>query len=57
MPRKAFIADLAEARNSFSRNNVSDIKAGDDDGQATFTYRNFNSSTDVVALVPGMYDS
>ena len=55
MPRKAFIADLAEAYSSFRRNNISDIKAGEDDGQVTFTYKNHDSSTDVVALVPGMY--
>lgn len=55
MPRKAFIADLAEACTSFRRNNISDIKAGEDDGQVTFTYKNHDSSTDVVALVPGMY--
>lgn len=56
MPRKAFIADLSEACVSFRRENIFDIKAGEDDGQVTFTYKNHDSSTDVVALVPGMYD-
>ena len=53
MPRKAFVADLQEAIKHFKRVNVSNIKAGDDDGQINFNYQYDGTSTEIVALVPG----
>ena len=56
MPRKAFVADLQEAAKLFDRPNVSDITAGEDDGQVVFRYDGKGVSTEIVALVPDLGD-
>ena len=57
MPRKAFVADLKEAIKGFKKVNVSNVKAGEDDGQINFDYQHNGISTEIVALVPGIIPS
>ena len=55
MPRKAFVADLSEAVASFERNNVSNLRAGEEDGMINFDYQiHDGGATEVTVLVPGM---
>lgn len=55
MPRKAFVADLQEAVSSFERNNITELKAGEEDGMITFQYHvNDGCATEIIVLVPGM---
>ena len=49
------MTDLQEAAKSFSKVNVSNIKAGEDDGQVSFQYEHEGTSAEVIALVPGMF--
>ena len=39
MPRKAFISDLQDATSDTQEGKIYDVKAGDEDGTATFKYR------------------
>lgn len=56
MPRKAFVADLQEATKLFERVNVSDLKAGDEDGMINFTYHISNTEpTEITVMVPGKW--
>ena len=60
MPRKAFVADLQEAIQQFSSPNVSDLKAGGEDGSVTFQYKVAGGSAPdvtVQAYIPGEQDS
>ena len=55
MPRKAFVADLSEAVANFERNNVSNLRAGEEDGMISFDYQvHDGGATEVTVLVPGM---
>ena len=54
MPRKAFVADLQEAVKAFERNNISNLRPGEEDGMINFQYHmNDGVSTDITILVPG----
>lgn len=54
MPRKAFVADLQEAIREFESENLSDLKAGDEDGTITFKYHGpCSQGTTVQAIIPG----
>ena len=54
MPRKAFVADLSDAVANFTRYNVSDLRAGEEDGMFNFTYQiDGGGATEVTILVPG----
>ena len=54
MPRKAFVADLQDAIAIFQKHNVSDLRAGEEDGMIKFDYHSDDSdSTEITALVPG----
>lgn len=56
MPRKAFVADLQEAQELVLLGHKLDLKAGDDDGTFTFTYKppgNDGTQVTVHAHVPG----
>ncbi len=54
MPRKAFVADLSDAVASFTRYNVSNLRAGEEDGMLNFTYQiDGGGATEVTTLVPG----
>ncbi|KAL6715304.1 hypothetical protein ACLMJK_007569 [Lecanora helva] len=55
MPRKAFIADLQTAITSFERNNITELKAGEEDGMIKFCYHmNDDISTEITILVPDL---
>ena len=59
MPRKAFVADLQDAINTFRGENVALVKAGDEDGTITFDYvtpqhDGSDEVTTIQAIVPGM---
>ncbi|KAG8528281.1 uncharacterized protein KY384_007198 [Bacidia gigantensis] len=56
MPRRAFIADLQQISKEDLGSNVSNIKAGEDDGQVSFIYMHRGSPTEVIALVPDLGD-
>lgn len=53
MPRKAFVADLQEAVAKFQRFNVTDLKAGEEDGMITFEYSHDGVATEIVSQVLG----
>ena len=54
MPRKAFVADLREAIRLFERNNIIDLRAGEEDGMINFKYHmREGDATDITILVPG----
>ena len=54
MPRKAFISDLQEAIRDFERNNITDLKPGEEDGTISFKYHTHDDNvTEVTVLVPG----
>ena len=54
MPRKAFVADLQDVVREFIRNNISELKAGEEDGMISFQYQvNDGSATEVTILVLG----
>ena len=54
MPRKAFVADLNGAVTGFKRYNVSNLRAGEEDGMLNFTYHlDSGGATEVTILVPG----
>jgi DNA/RNA endonuclease YhcR with UshA esterase domain len=56
MPRKAFVADLQNAIHEFQSENVSNLRAGDEDGTITFEYITHdggNRNTKIQAIVPG----
>lgn len=55
MPRKAFVADLQDALVTFQKPNVSNLKAGEEDGVIQFDYHLQNEDLVRIAiLVPGM---
>jgi len=58
MPRKAFVADLREAVGTFERNNVTNFRVGDEDGQINFLYQQSRNGggTEVTVLIPGTRD-
>ena len=54
MPRKAFVADLTHAVTGFTRYNISNLRAGEEDGMINFTYHlEGGGATEVTILVPG----
>lgn len=53
MPRKAFVADLQDALVTFKRVNVSELKAGEEDGMINFNYQTQGTETVITILVPG----
>jgi len=56
MPRKAFVADLQEAQELVLSEHKLNLRAGDDDGTFTFTYKppgNNATQVTVHALIPG----
>lgn len=54
MPRKAFVADLQEATTNFEKANVSDLRAGGEDGTINLNYHSKNGdTTEITILVPG----
>ena len=54
MPRKAFVADLHEAENVFTRSNISGLRAGEEDGMIAFQYHTGDGdATEITILVPG----
>lgn len=54
MPRKAFVADLTDAVTTFTRYNVSNLRAGEEDGMLNFAYHlEGGGATEVTILVPG----
>lgn len=56
MPRKAFVADLQDVLQHFRSPNISDLKAGGEDGSVTFQYKVLDGSASdvtVQAFVPG----
>ena len=54
MPRKAFVADLSDAVTTFKRYNVSNLRAGEEDGMLNFAYHiDGGGATEVTILVPG----
>ena len=54
MPRKAFVADLNGAVTDFKRYNISNLRAGEEDGMLNFTYHlDSGGATEVTILVPG----
>lgn len=57
MPRKAFVADLQDAVATFHKPDVSNLKAGEEDGLIDFDYSSPNGqpTIKVTVLVPGMY--
>ncbi len=58
MPRKAFVADLQGALIAFQRSNITNLRAGEEDGMINFHYRcnneNSANSTEITVLVPGV---
>ena len=50
MPRKAFVADLQEAKSSSVLSNVHNIRAGEDDGTFTFTYKQAGAGSTAVTV-------
>ncbi|KAK4690147.1 hypothetical protein P7C71_g6577, partial [Lecanoromycetidae sp. Uapishka_2] len=58
MPRKAFVADLSEAVATFERNNITNFRGGDEDGQINFLYQQdqIGGGTEVTVLVPDVGD-
>ena len=58
MPRKAFVADLSHAVTGFTRFNVSNLRAGEEDGMLNFTYHlDGGGATEVTILVPGIFEA
>ena len=56
MPRKAFVADLQDATKNFERINVSNLKAGEEDGMINFQYHISNETyTEITVMVPGKW--
>lgn len=54
MPRKAFVADLQDAISDFVKTNVSELKAGEEDGMINFNYHLADGDTTrITILVPG----
>ena len=54
MPRKAFVADLQEAIKVFERVNISNLKAGEEDGMINFHYHiSDGETTEITVMVPG----
>ncbi len=55
MPRKAFVADLQGALTAFERNNITKLRAGEEDGMINFHYHCTNeAATEITILVPGV---
>jgi ubiquitin-conjugating enzyme E2 Q len=53
MPRRQFVADLAEAQGTPLPLGISDVKAGDDDGQIDFLYTGFGAlPVSITAIIP-----
>ena len=55
MPRRQFQADLAKAVAGVSVAGISDVQAGGDDGEFTFTCLADGQKLKVSVLVPGMF--
>lgn len=59
MPRKAFVADLAEAAEILDIDHLSSLKAGDEDGTITFKFHTQRRPTPsepgimISAIIPG----
>lgn len=57
MPRRAFVADLQNAIDEFRSENISDLRAGEEDGTISFEYITHDGAyeaTTIQAIVPGM---
>ena len=50
MPRRAFVADLQELANISSIPNITDVRAGDEDGTLDFEYAR---AATIRAIIPG----
>ena len=50
MPRKAFVADLQDATRNIVLSNVHDVRAGEDDGTFTFTYKQAGVDSSALAI-------
>lgn len=55
MPRRQFQADLQKATDGLSIVGISDVRAGADDGEFTFTCLADGQQLKISALVTGMY--
>ena len=54
MPRNAFLADLQDALANFQNSNISDLRAGEEDGLIRFDYHMQNDvATSITILIPG----
>lgn len=56
MPRKAFVADLQNAIDEFRSENISDLRAGEEDGTISFDYSVNDGAYEAItiqAIVPG----
>lgn len=56
MPRKAFVADLQNAIDEFRSENVSNLRAGEEDGTISFDYITHDGANEAItiqAIVPG----
>lgn len=62
MPRKAFVADLAEAAEILDIDHLSSLKAGDEDGTINFKFHiqrrptGSESAIAISAIIPGTND-
>ena len=54
MPRKAFVADLQDAVANFHKANITELRAGEEDGLINFDYLLRNGDKiKITVLVPG----
>ncbi|KAF2036638.1 hypothetical protein EK21DRAFT_95878 [Setomelanomma holmii] len=56
MPRRAYVADLAKAKEGVSIAGISDVETGNDDGEFTFTCVADGQSLKISVLVPELSD-
>jgi ubiquitin-conjugating enzyme E2 Q len=54
MPRRQFVADLEQARNANLPPAITNLRAGEDDGQFVFQFTTASGSADITALVPDL---
>jgi ubiquitin-conjugating enzyme E2 Q len=55
MPRKAFVADLSKAVQGVSIAGISDVRAGNDDGEFTFQCVADGTKLEISALITGTF--
>lgn len=56
MPRNAFVADLQYAIDGFRSENVSDLKAGDEDGVVSFEYITHDGGSEGKTRIQAIID-